>query len=189
MIDEKALSEAVSFHGHLCPGLLIGVRSALLARERLGIGRSADEEVYAIAENRACGVDALQVILGTTAGKGNLFFKDYGKQVVTVGNRSDGRAIRISLRRQEGLSRAEKIERLQNASDEELFDVKEVKLEAPPKAKVFRSVACDACGEGTMETALRLLEGRKLCPPCFESSLASKDFSPPESEPAGEAGA
>lgn len=179
VIDEKALSEAVSFHGHLCPGLLIGVRTALLARERLGIDRSSDEEVYAITENRACGVDALQVILGTTAGKGNLFFKDYGKQAVTVGNRSDGRAIRISLKRQEGLSRAEKIERLKTADDDELFDVSDVKLEAPPKAKVFRSVTCDACGEGTMETALRLLEGKKLCPPCFELALESKDFSPP----------
>ena len=55
----------------------------------------------------------------------------------------------------------------------------DVKLEAPPKANVFRSVTCDACGEGTMETALRLLEGKKLCPPCFELALESKDFSPP----------
>ncbi len=183
MVDEKILGEAVAFHGHLCPGLLIGVRSALLARERLGINRSEDEEVYAIAENRACGVDALQVILGTTAGKGNLFFRDYGKQAVTVGNRSSGRAIRISLKRQDGLSRSEKIERLKTADDVELFDVSEVETEAPPKAKVFRSVPCENCGEGTMETALRLLEGKKLCPPCFELALESKDFSPPR--PAG----
>ncbi|MCL5291135.1 MAG: FmdE family protein [Actinobacteria bacterium] len=180
MIDKDMLDRTVAFHGHLCPGLLIGLRSAIIALAHFGTGRASDEELIAIVENRACGVDALQVVLGTTAGKGNLFFKNHGKQVVTVGSRLTGKAVRISLRRQEELSRAEKTERLMTASDGELFDVVEVEMDFPSKAKVFRSVACDDCGEGTMETALRLLEGRKLCEPCFEMAMTSKDFFPPK---------
>lgn len=180
MIDKEILKKAVAFHGHLCPGLLIGVRAAMIAKGYLRGIRASDEEIVAIVENRACGVDALQLLLGTTAGKGNLFFKEYGKQVVTVGSRDTGKAVRISLKRQGDMTRAEKTERLKSASDDDLFEVHEVNIELPPKAKVFKSVACDACGEGTMETALHLLEGRKLCKPCFRDTLASNDFSPPK---------
>lgn len=180
MIDKAILDAATDFHGHICPGLLIGVRTALVAMDRLGIRHSRDEEIVAVSENRACGVDALQVLLGTTAGKGNLFFKDYGKQAVTVGSRAGGRAVRISFKRgPKELSRAEKMERLMTEADEDLFEVSEMQLEFPEKAKVFKSVLCDECGEGTMEIALRLLQGRKLCPPCFDRALKASDFSPP----------
>jgi len=47
-------------------------------------------------ENDTCGADAIQAILGCTFGKGNLYFKDYGKMVYTVFNRQNGRAIRIA---------------------------------------------------------------------------------------------
>jgi formylmethanofuran dehydrogenase subunit E len=33
-------------------------------------------------------------------------------------------------------------------------------------------VACASCTEPTMETRIRLLDGRELCPPCFEAALA-----------------
>ena len=74
----------VRFHGHVCPGVALGYRAAKIAAALLQADRSEDEELVAIVETDACGVDAFQVLLGCTLGKGNLLFRDYGKQVFTV---------------------------------------------------------------------------------------------------------
>src|SRR4030043_344956 len=88
-------SEIIRFHGHACPGLAIGYRMARAAMEALGASRSADEEIVAIVENDACGVDALQYLTGCTFGKGNLIFKDYGKHVYTIYNRKTKKGVRV----------------------------------------------------------------------------------------------
>lgn len=72
----KPFEKAVEFHGHVCPGLAIGYRAAELGIEALACGRDTDEELVAIVENDACGVDAVQVVTGCTLGKGNLILKD-----------------------------------------------------------------------------------------------------------------
>jgi len=87
--------EIVRFHGHQCPGLAIGYRMATAAMENLQSMRAEDEELVAIVENDACGVDALQCITGCTFGKGNLLFRDYGKQVYTVYSRSTRKGVRV----------------------------------------------------------------------------------------------
>ena len=75
MDDNKELwKKVVLFHGHECGGLTIGYKAALYAIELLGIEFSDDEEVICIAENDACGVDAIQALLGCSIGKGNLLF-------------------------------------------------------------------------------------------------------------------
>ena len=51
--------EAVRFHGHACPGLALGFRAAEIGLAELGLGRSRDEELVAICENRSCAVDAI----------------------------------------------------------------------------------------------------------------------------------
>ena len=74
--------DVIDFHGHACPGLALGYRVALCALNQLG-DRASDEELVAVVENNSCAVDAVQVVTGCTFGKGNLIFKDYGKQVYT----------------------------------------------------------------------------------------------------------
>ena len=61
---------------------------ATAAMETLESFRAEDEELVAIVENDACGVDALQCVTGCTFGKGNLLFHDYGKHVYTIYSRS-----------------------------------------------------------------------------------------------------
>ena len=71
-MDQKQLWEkAVAFHGHECGGLTIGYKAALYAIELLDIQFSDDEQIVCVTENDACGVDAIQAILGCSAGKGN----------------------------------------------------------------------------------------------------------------------
>ena len=84
MDENKELwNKCVEFHGHACGGLTIGYKAALYAIERLGLQLggggnagclSPDEEIVCISENDACGVDAIQVMLGCSVGKGNLLF-------------------------------------------------------------------------------------------------------------------
>jgi len=76
------LQRAVIFHGHFCPGLAIGYRAAQIAMDALRTDRAEDEELVAIVENDSCAVDAVQVLSGCTFGKGNLIFRDHGKQGV-----------------------------------------------------------------------------------------------------------
>ena len=58
------LKPVVAFHGHICPGLIIGYRAAKLAAKELELHRDKDEELVAVVENDACGVDAIQSMLG-----------------------------------------------------------------------------------------------------------------------------
>ncbi len=171
------LSAAAGFHGHLCPGLAIGYRATLAAMDRLGLGRSKDEELVCVVENNSCSVDAVQFLAGCTFGKGNLVFHDYGKQVFTFASRErPGKAVRVSLRADAFLSLGEEadpaerrsrvLERLLEGPTEELFKVEEVDLELPEEARIYPSYPCEECGEPTMETRLVEVGGRRLCIPC-----------------------
>ncbi len=198
--DPQTLDQVVSFHGHMCPGLAMGIRAAEVALERIG-PHSADEEVVAIVETDMCGVDAVQFMTGCTFGKGNLVHRDYGKNVYTFVHRSDGYGVRISSRpggwhrppewdelfakvRARSATPQERerffsIQQERSASIasmplEELYDVREVDVVAPPQARILASLDCALCAEPTMESRVRRLDGRELCQPCFEAALAGK---------------
>uniref|UniRef100_UPI0040560DE8 FmdE family protein n=1 Tax=Candidatus Electronema sp. TaxID=2698783 RepID=UPI0040560DE8 len=72
--------QCIAFHGHECPGLAMGYRAAKAAQSKLGVKFSPDEEVVCVTENDACGLDAVQYLTGCTLGKGNLIYRDRGKQ-------------------------------------------------------------------------------------------------------------
>jgi formylmethanofuran dehydrogenase subunit E len=95
-ISKELIEKTIAFHGHSCPGLAIGIRAAELALKE--IGRAPDEEIVAVVETDMCAVDAIQYLTGCTFGKGNLIFKDYGKNAFTFYRRSDGKAIRLVRR-------------------------------------------------------------------------------------------
>jgi formylmethanofuran dehydrogenase subunit E len=164
------LQQAVAFHGHLCPGLVLGYRAALAASQALQVGASDDEELILIAENDSCAVDAFQALLSTTFGKGNLLFADHGKQVFTLGDRSSGRAIRVAARYEalDGAetAREEKIARLLRLPQADLFHVNHVQLALPEPARIRDTVRCARCGEGAMSTRTVASEGKSLCLPC-----------------------
>ena len=190
------LKRCIAFHGHVCPGLVYGYLVAKRAMELLSLGRSMDEEVVVISENDTCAVDALQVLVGTTTGKGNLILKDYGKNVFTVLNRSDKRAFRFSRKtaytyegeHQEKFAELEKAfadglatikqrmrQKWLKAFDllakpfDAVFETKEVKCPEPPYAPLAPSEACAQCGEMTMATKMVATKDEtRLCIPCAQ---------------------
>lgn len=173
--------ECVSFHGHTCMGLTIGYLAAVLGLERLGVDRAVDEELVAIVENDACCCDAVQVLTGCTFGKGNFFFKDYGKMAFTFGSRSTGRSVRLVLKPgildppkdeaelaeliRSGKASAEEVRSYEEISKRRVddlfgagpgtfFDIYELNDPLLPRARIAPSLPCDTCGEMVMETKL-----------------------------------
>jgi formylmethanofuran dehydrogenase subunit E len=200
--SEKKMTEdlksCVEFHGHICPGLIYGYRVAKEAMKLMNIGRSVDEEVVAICENDSCAVDALQVMLGTAAGKGNLIIKNFGKNAYTVLSRSKRQAYRFSRKTHydyTGKAKKEfdrldasvaagtaseddrrnlkrlKVDDLLARPFAEIFTTMEVPFDEPLYAPLAPSEPCAICGEMTMATKMmRLNDGRQVCIPCSEKS-------------------
>lgn len=169
MAEETMLwKKAAAFHGHVCGGLTIGYKVALYAIKLLDIQFSEDEDLVCISENDACGVDAIQAILGCSVGKGNLLFHMTGKQAFSFYNRKTGKAVRLVLRPRPDMSREESFLYLQGKTPEELFAVKEAKISLPEKAHLFRSISCAVCGEEAAEHFCRLINGAPVCLDCAD---------------------
>lgn len=172
------LERLIEFHGHICPGLVMGYLATKLALEKLGIESAKDEELIAIIETNACGLDAVQFMASCTMGKGNLFVKDYGKQVFTFARRPSGEAIRIVLNskkidqqlKDENLSREERIDFLLKSKPEDIFDFTLTTVDLPPEAKIYSTLICQECGEGVMEARARIKNDKVVCIPCFEKN-------------------
>ena len=185
--------DAVTFHGHTCPGLALGYRVAQKALAELEVDRAGDEELVAVVENNSCAVDAIQVVTGCTFGKGNLYFVDNGKQVYSFYRRSSDQAVRIAVKWEGPAESAEeksawqkytngdrspevvkrvaarkkrKYEAVMQADDDELFNISIPEGEAPPKARVYPSVRCNVCGEKVMEPRAFKRDDKWYCIPC-----------------------
>ena len=166
----KTWQDCAAFHGHECGGLTIGYKASLYAIRLLELEFSADEQVVCIAENDACGVDAIQVMLGCSVGKGNLLFHMRGKSAYSFYNRKNGKSVRLVLKpRPEGMTKAESFAYYQGCQPEEMFEVKETTLRLPEAARLFDSYVCDCCGESTGANWIRLAGGQKLCLDCYET--------------------
>jgi len=160
--------KCVAFHGHSCGGLAVGYQASLYAIELLGIGGVAeDEEVVCITENDACGVDAVQALLGCTYGKGNLLVKLRGKQAFSFYNRKSGNSVRLVLRRTPEKSRDERQEWVMEGDYHELFDVKETVDTLPESARIFKTHTCAECGEPMSELHAHLCGDDILCDDCY----------------------
>ena len=165
--DKVLWKKAADFHGHVCPGLTIGYRAALYAMELLELTFSDDEQVVCITENDACGVDAIQAILGCSVGKGNLLFHMTGKQAFSFYNRKTGKSVRLVLKQKpREMTREESFDYFQTCTSKEMFDVKETKIEIPEQARIFESYMCECCGEITGANWIRIYDGKKICIDC-----------------------
>ena len=165
----KTWNDCVAFHGHECGGLTIGYKASLYAIELLKLEFSADEQVVCISENVACGVDAIQVMLGCSLGKGNLLFHMRGKSAYSFYNRKTGQSVRLVLKpTPAGMTKEESFAYMQAQAPKDLFEVKQTNIAVPEKARLFTSFVCDCCGETTGANWIRLSGDQKLCLDCYE---------------------
>ena len=194
------LAKCVEFHGHICPGLIYGYRVAKEAIMLMNLKRAVDEEVVAVCENDSCAVDALQVLLGTVAGKGNLIIRDFGKNAYTVLSRPKRQAYRFSRKTRydyngkdkETFNRLEAAVKDGTATDNDRRDLKLLKIDdliARPFGDIFTTIevafdeplyaplapskSCAICGEMTMEAKMvKLADGQQVCIPCSQKGVS-----------------
>jgi formylmethanofuran dehydrogenase subunit E len=198
MLDiPEDLARCMAFHGHICPGLVYGYLVAKEAMKLMNLERATDEEIVAICDNDSCAVDALQVLLGTSTGKGNLIIGDFGKNAYTVLSRSGRksyrfvRKVRYEYHGKEkstfdrldaaitnGMASEDdrryikrlKVEDLLGRYFDEIFTTTEVPFDEPLYAPLERSEPCAMCGEMTMASKMVGVNDGRVCIPCSQKS-------------------
>lgn len=182
MDSEELVGRAVALHGHLAPGIALGIRMSLEAMERLG-ARKGEKKLIAVSETARCLADAMQVTTGCTMGHGNAFVEDYGKLAITLARVDTKRGVRVALRRdahglsplmrrwmlregrltkEEEVALAEELLRL----DGRYLDVEEIEIQMPPKFENTRILACERCGDLIPE-AFAVREEKTYCKRCM----------------------
>ncbi len=99
---ERMIERGVTFHGHLGPYLVAGIRMGLLALDLLKspgyFGISAVSEAGR-KPPMSCLSDGVQIGSGCTAGKGNLEVRDTAQPRVTF-RTDEGTGVTLTLRRE-----------------------------------------------------------------------------------------
>jgi len=104
MIDAKDYLElGMEFHGHKCPAMPLGLRSAAEAMNALGVGRAQDKELHVISETgkghaAGCFLDGIMAATGCTYGKSNIEKLYYNKMAFTLVDVAGQRSVRVSLK-------------------------------------------------------------------------------------------
>ncbi len=187
---DQLLSESVRIHGHLCAGQVLGVRMSMRGLREIGIldPKGKDRKSFIVyVEMDRCATDAIQSVTGCSLGKRNMKFLDYGKMAATFLNMKTGRAMRIVAREDSRVKSkvrfpeaedryAAQLEAYKVMSDDELFDVMEVVVEARPQdmpGRPVRRVQCCACGEHVQDMREVYRDDMVLCVPCAKGGYYS----------------
>jgi len=180
---EALLDESARVHGHLCPGQVLGVKMSMLGLEKTGIedpkGRDR-KNIIVFVEMDRCATDAVQSVTGCSLGRRTMKFMDYGKMAATFVNLKTGKAVRV-IAKEGSRGKAKKcfpdiedkyraqLEAYKIMSDEELFDVMDVKVEIKPEdmpGRPLKRVSCEKCGEYVQDMRDVVRGEKVLCRPC-----------------------
>lgn len=96
-MDKKTVELAIALHGHLAPGIALGLRMSEIALSRLNT-RKGDKNLIGISETSRCLADAMQAATGCTLGHGNALVEDYGKLAITIGEVRTKKGVRVALK-------------------------------------------------------------------------------------------
>lgn len=180
---EHLLEESSKIHGHLCPGQVLGVKMSILGLKEAGINDPKGKDrknIIVFVEMDRCATDAVQSVTGCSLGHRTMKFVDYGKMAATFLNLKTGRAVRV-LAREESRQTAKdlfpaienkytaQLEAYKVMSDDELFEVTEVRVVIKPQdmpGRPLSRVRCEACGEQVQDMREVHLDGKMLCRPC-----------------------
>lgn len=177
---DELLQDAVAFHGHLCPGQVLGVRMAMAGCRALGIPepRSMGKNLVVFVEIDRCATDAIQAVTGCSLGKRTLKHMDYGKMAATFVHVPTGEAVRVAARddaRERASAYAPDVagpRRAQIAAYQIMPEAQLLRLEPVvirpgwldrPRVRV----PCQLCGEGVNYGQEVRANGLTVCQSCF----------------------
>lgn len=200
MIKAKDYFEiGLSFHGHKCPAMPLGLRAGAAAMNVLGVERSKDKELVMISETgndhaAGCFVDGLMTVTGCTYGKSNIKKTYMGKMAFTLIDTKNKKAVRVQLkpeffgkmlqspfvqqRKQGVLPQAIEasvvdplVEGVMNRAEEDFLDISPVFDYNFEKTKGnFDTDLCEVCGERVFVNKLQTIDNKKTCIACAEKA-------------------
>lgn len=181
---EHNITKAARYHGHLCPGTVVGVRMSMLGLEKIKITDpmgSQRKDIMAFVENDRCNVDAIQSITGCKVSARALKLFDYGKVAATFLNLKTGKAVRVVCPERtrelvdeycpveiEG-KKERAIAAYKKMPLDKLFEVHEVKVAVREEDKPGHAtymVNCENCEETVSDHRECTKDGRTLCRAC-----------------------
>lgn len=197
MLVDMKLKRVADFHGHLCPGLVIGYRVCQFALEALRLECLWQPGIFVIAENRTSALDAVQMLTGCTTGNGRLRVYDYGKHVYTFVD-DGGHGLRLELKSDTLPGGEDFLELEHNISagaaslletarywamvngyvgtlldlpNEVLFSSQHVTLQPENAYEESSSLSkCTRCGDLVIGSCLVTIGEEQLCPRCAQAS-------------------
>ena len=194
---DELLNLGISFHGHKCPAMPLGLRAGLAAMRKLDVKRASNKELYCLCETgfahaTMCFVDGVQVATGCTFGKSNIEKLNYSKNAITLIDVKREKAVRVALNpefqknglsskfvqlRKEGIEPKDipsdivdpMIENIMKQPDETLFKISEIfDYDFKGGKGTFEWYECENCKEVVFAHGIRIKNGKKLCIPCSE---------------------
>ena len=176
---DELLAEAIAFHGHLCPGQVLGVRMTMAVCRALGVEepKGMRKCLVVFVEIDRCATDAIQALTGCSLGKRTLKHLDYGKMAATFVNVSSGDAVRVVARddARERVAeyapdvpepRAAQIAAYRVMPEAELLCLESVVIQPGWLDRKRVRVLCQACGEGVNYGLEVVSDGLTLCRAC-----------------------
>ncbi len=182
---KSLLEQSARIHGHLCPGQVLGVKMSILGLREIGIDDPKGKDrknIIVFVEMDRCATDAVQSVTGCSLGHRTMKFMDYGKMAATFLNLKTGKAVRVIAKEESRQKAKEYFPEIENKyeaqleaykimSDEELFDVMDVRIELKPEdmpGRPLRRVRCDVCSEYIQDMREICRDGKTLCRHCAD---------------------
>jgi len=103
MLNKTKIKEAIAFHGHLGPYLILGLLAGEYALKKLGCRKHFGIEVEARGADKkpkSCLIDGLQLSTGATFGKGNIRKVKARGITVLFSSRESKKKIILSLKKE-----------------------------------------------------------------------------------------
>lgn len=180
MSDNNVLfNKSREFHGHVCPGIVLGTRLTIAGLRELGMDPYVhNNNLIVYLEIDRCGTDAVQAITGCSLGHRTLKFKDYGKFAATFLDLKTRKAVRVSVHEKnraehDKLDRKELLDVLSNVPEDEILKIENVTVDISeddipgfPLHKEF----CNVCGEQILDHREVWREGIVKCKNCAQGS-------------------
>ncbi|MDD1701456.1 MAG: FmdE family protein [Methanoregula sp.] len=172
-------NKAKEFHGHVCPGIVLGTRLTIAGLRELGMDpREPIRNLIVYMEIDRCGTDAVQAITGCSLGHRSLKHKDFGKFAATFVDTKTGKAVRVAIHEKnraehDKLETKEVIRVLSEVPEDEILKIEHVRLVIPredqPGFPVGKAI-CSRCGEQVSDNRHTEVNGKVLCRNCANGS-------------------
>jgi len=168
---EEDMEAAAAYHGHICTGIVLGVRMARLGSKLLGIEDPLTyRDLVVYIEVDRCATDAIYAVTGCTMGRRRLKWLNYGKLAATFCDLATDKAVRLAVISEHfPPEEGDVVKFWRHIPDEDIFKIQQVTkivpLEERP-GKPVRSVTCQECNEKVMDGRDMIVEGRTLCREC-----------------------